>query len=69
MEYVLILSMVGNLFLLFALIVQRAMLRQSKTARRMYLDMLDDVFVLLRDVTDNSIRRDPKTGRYMKKGR
>lgn len=69
MEYTLILSMVGNLFLLFALIVQRAMLHQSKAARRMYLDMLDDVFVLLRDATENSIRRDPKTGRYMKKGR
>ncbi len=69
MEYALILSMAGNMFLLFALIKHRMALRQSKAARDMYLDMLDDVFVLLRDATENSIRRDPKTGRYMKKGR
>lgn len=69
MEYALILSMTGNLFLLFALIVQRAMLHQSKAARRMYFGLFTAARADLRDLTDNGIRRDPKTGRYMKKGK
>ena len=64
MIYALTASLIGHLFFLVA---HMALLRRAQAAE-VQRNWYRDQFHRLASTTRNSIRRDPKTGRYLKKG-